>query len=173
MAGIQIHASNDLESLADSLADLLGRTDVDPFVAQPVVVQSLGIQRWLTWRLARTRGICAGVKFTNPKEFINQCLGTGANEWEPEPLTWRLLKLMRTCRSEAGFEEVARYLGEEDADESKAFGLATRLANLFDQYLVYRPELIEDWRTGRDLDWQGRLWFALRADIGGDLCAQS
>lgn len=168
MAGIQIHASNDLEALADSLAGLLGEADVDPFVAQPVVVQSLGVQRWLTWRLAQAGGICAGVKFTNPKKFINQCLGAGVGEWEPEPLAWRLLKLMRTCRSEAGFEEVARYLGEEDADESKAFGLATRLANLFDQYLVYRPELIEDWRTGRDLDWQGRLWLALWADIGGD-----
>jgi exodeoxyribonuclease V gamma subunit len=168
MAGIQIHASNDLEALADSLAGLLGEADVDPFVAQPVVVQSLGVQRWLTWRLSRTRGICAGVKFSNPKKFINQCLGAGVNEWEPEPLAWRLLKLMRTCRSEAGHEEIARYLGEEDDYDPKAFGLAVRLANLFDQYLVYRPTLIESWREGRDLDWQGRLWQALQADIGGD-----
>ena len=167
MVGLQVHASNDLEILADALAEVLDGVDADPFVTQSVVVQSLGVQRWLTWRLARERGICAGVEFASPKQFIDQCLGVGPDGWEREPLAWRLLGTMQASFGETGFEEVARYLGRDDADQSKAFGLATRLANLFDQYLVYRPELIANWRAGKNLDWQGRLWRAVRAGIDG------
>ena len=164
MSEFQIHASNNFHALADSLADLLKKTGLDPFVCQPVVVQSLGVQRWLTWHLARKHGICAGIEFLNPRKFIDQCTGTQTTLWAPDALAWRLM----ACLKNASESEATRYLGEDDVEQSKAFGLATRLANLLDQYMVYRPNLIRQWRQGESLDWQGRLWRDLCKSIPED-----
>ena len=164
MSEFQIHASNNFHALADSLSDLLKKIGLDPFVCQPVVVQSLGVQRWLTWHLARKHGICAGIEFLNPRKFIDQCTGTQTTLWAPDALAWRLM----ACLKNASESEVTRYLGEVDVEQSKAFGLATRLANLLDQYMVYRPNLIRQWRQGESLDWQGRLWRDLCKSIPED-----
>ena len=60
-----------------------------------------------------------------------------------------------------------------DGDPLKRFHLAARLANLFDQYRVYRPEMIAGWagsnqnRAG-DEAWQATLWRELGEPPGFD-----
>src|SRR5207253_2541098 len=72
--------------------------------------------------------------------------------------------LARSLRQKE-FASLARYLRESDS--LKRFHLATRLAHLFDQYRVYRPELISQWRTSNtkrsgDEAWQAILWRNLK-----------
>jgi exodeoxyribonuclease V gamma subunit len=50
--------------------------------------------------------------------------------------------------------------------------LADRLAGVYAQYLIYRPDWIEDWENGRPKDWQGSLWQRLRQRIHGPHRAQ-
>jgi exodeoxyribonuclease V gamma subunit len=47
--------------------------------------------------------------------------------------------------------------------------LARRLAQLFDSYQTYRPDLLDDWQEGRDEQspWQADLWRKLIADDSG------
>ncbi|WP_149013722.1 exodeoxyribonuclease V subunit gamma, partial [Escherichia coli] len=36
----------------------------------------------------------------------------------------------------------------DDSDKRKLFQLSSKAADLFDQYLVYRPEWLAQWETG-------------------------
>src|SRR5690606_9040861 len=80
-----------------------------------------------------------------------------------------------------------RFLAEDD-DLRKRHQLAERLADLFDQYQVYRADWLEDWAAGRDQlrkasgqtvalgaeqCWQAELWRELLADVGAEGLAQS
>ena len=66
-------------------------------------------------------------------------------------------------RSEPGFEPVAGFLRPHEPD--RLYQLAARLADLFDQYQVYRADWLDDWEAGRDhLRVPGRPDLALPAD---------
>ena len=94
-------------------------------------------------------------------------------------LTWRLMSLLPALTGDAVFAPVAGFLG--DGDASRRLQLAQRLADLFDQYQVYRADWLGDWAAGEDviatsrqgriavpevLCWQPRLWRALLEDVG-------
>ena len=89
----------------------------------------------------------------------------------PDVLTWKIDSLLPSCLARKEFAAVATYL--RDDDPLKRFHLAARLANLFDQYRVYRPEMIAEWarsnqpRTG-DEAWQATLWRELGEPPGFD-----
>lgn len=82
-------------------------------------------------------------------------------------MRWRLLDLFRSAEFQNGaeFEDVRNvlqdYLG---SGESADYQLAGQLADIFDQYLVYRPQWIDAWQQGRILGlgddeiWQSKLW---------------
>lgn len=73
--------------------------------------------------------------------------------------------------SSAAMEEGAQRRAAEQA-ERKRWQLAVRLADLFDQYLNYRPDWLAAWEAGKDAPdelpadqrWQPALWRALIAD---------
>ncbi|MFB1029897.1 MAG: exodeoxyribonuclease V subunit gamma, partial [Thauera sp.] len=73
--------------------------------------------------------------------------------------------------AEPGFAPVAGYLAEDDP--GRRFQLALRIADLYDQYQVHRPDWLDIWGEGReflldagrvatplpeDQRWQARLW---------------
>ncbi|MBC8326491.1 MAG: exodeoxyribonuclease V subunit gamma [Verrucomicrobia subdivision 3 bacterium] len=166
MAGIQIHASNDLERLATHLAGLLRNyRPTDPFEPQMVVVPSLGMRHWLTRWLAETEGICANIELIFPTDFIERCVANGkdVSGYGSEALTWRILGLLNGTT----LEEPARFL-KDDPRQLKAFGLARRVAGLFDQYLLYRPEMLGQWPSGEAARWQAALWQGVYRGVGTD-----
>jgi exodeoxyribonuclease V gamma subunit len=160
--GIRLYVGDDLERLAERLAELLREhRPGDPFSGQRVVVPSLGMRHWLSRRLADESGICANIDFVFPADFVHHSVSPSksASGYESEAMTWRLLGLLE----KTNLKEPARYV-EEDSTQVKAFGLAKRLARLFDQYLLYRPEFFESWPTKTDhLDapWQQELWLEI------------
>ncbi|MNV07758.1 RecBCD enzyme subunit RecC [compost metagenome] len=61
-----------------------------------------------------------------------------------------------------------RHYLSDDTDKRKLFQLASRTADLYDQYLVYRPDWLTRWEAGALVDglpeaqiWQAPLWKAL------------
>ena len=48
-----------------------------------------------------------------------------------------------------------------DGDPRKRFDLADRLARVYDQCLLYRPDWIREWESGATPHWQARLWQCL------------
>jgi len=163
MPGLHLHRSNRLETLASALAGVLQRSPSAPLQPELIVVQSLGMRRWLSLELAQRLGVTMNVAFPFPADFVQRIFADAFPGLEADRafdravLPWRVLGLFRELLDHEGFEELRRYVAGE-AGPLKEYQLATKIAAVFDRYLAYRPELILGWQQGRDDHWQARLW---------------
>jgi hypothetical protein len=69
---LTVYDRNRLEGLSDLLAQLVRRPTHSPFVPETVIVKSLGIARWPSFRLADHLGVCAPVHFPFPATSIGE-----------------------------------------------------------------------------------------------------
>lgn len=169
-----VHRSNRTEVLVEALGALVAVPPADPFVPETIVVQGPGMARWLGLELAARLGVWANPAFPFPRAFIEQVstamLGeppASAAAFAPEALTWAVAAELPRQLASPRFAPVRRFL-EQDRDGSKLLPLAARVADLFDQYAVFRPELVQGWESGGGDpdDWQPALWRALVARLG-------
>ncbi|HOT02069.1 MAG TPA: exodeoxyribonuclease V subunit gamma, partial [Acidobacteriota bacterium] len=180
-AGLFLRTSNDLNALADRLARMVAEAPLgDPLRPEIVVVPTRGMGRWLSLRLARATGVCAHTRFIFPNRLVTDVLRPLVPEADdPAPfdrdnLTWAVADLLRTDVGLAERPETApirQYIG---GSELRLYQLASRIADTFDQYLVYRPDFIRAWETGgrrlpgdADEAWQALVWRALLERLGG------
>jgi exodeoxyribonuclease V gamma subunit len=145
----------------------------DPFVAEFIVVQDMGMARWITHRLAQQFGIAANLRFFVPAALVDLVYDAWLGEDIPEPaaevwsrhtLTWRLFRLLEVCRRDERFRELHHYMAD-DPSGRKRYELAARIAAVFDRYLVYRQDVLMAWEDGEGNDWQPHLWRLLVQDI--------
>ncbi|MBU4525063.1 MAG: exodeoxyribonuclease V subunit gamma [Desulfomicrobium sp.] len=183
MEGFLLHASNRLENLAELLSEVL-KTPLDPMEPETILVQSGGMQRWVSMQLARRHGVCANTRFPFPVGFAYElCRKLRADlpreySLSQERMRWRIVHLLRGLLDEPEFAPLARYVHEDS--ELKSVQLAERIAYHFDQYLIFRPEWAARWEnhepSGNFLlpghvaceAWQARLWRELIRDMGGE-----
>ena len=186
---------NHSEALRDVLITWMAAHPLSPLENEVILVQSNGINQWLKLALARDAddggcGIAAALDIKLPARFFWQVYrAVLGKEQVPESspfdrplLTWRLIRLLPQLLTEPVFAPLARFL-KDDGDMRKLHQLAQRLADLFDQYQVYRADWLEDWGNGLDvlrtsrkgsdplpenLLWQPQLWRALLADVPED-----
>ena len=130
-----------------------------------VVVQSRGMERWVSLQLARIHGICANLAFPFPNTLL-QTISTRLipdmptaekSPFTKDILAFRILKRLPACLAKPGFESLSQYLGD-DENGLKSLQLSMRIADLFDQYQIFRPEMIRAWEAGQDDGWQSELW---------------
>ncbi|QSX35321.1 exodeoxyribonuclease V subunit gamma [Shewanella avicenniae] len=171
--------SNKMELLSATLADQI-RTPLagqSPLSSEHILVQSPGMSTWLRLEIAKHNGIAAGLEFPLPSSFIWQLCHTllldvpQENAFTKEAMTWKLLSLLPTLIEQPIYAPLARYLHQASSQpELKRYQLAARIADIFDQYLVYRPDWIADWEAEQqpinlsdDQAWQPQLWRELVA----------
>src|SRR5947207_15340517 len=153
MSGLILHTSNQLDLLARRLSEVVSAPLGSPFTPEIVVVQSLASRRWLSFQIAQNQGICANYAFPFISDFIGWLVKIGSPADAPiekvssEFFTWKIDSLLRGCLEQKEFTSVAKYL--RDGDSMTRFHLATRIAHLFDQYRVYRPEMVASWTTSK------------------------
>jgi len=163
VAGLYLHTSNRLETLFTELAEIVGQSLGDIFRPEIVVVQSAGMGRWLSLRLAEAHGICANVRFPFPHKLVSDILraplsdAPTMNVFEREVMTWRIMRLLPSLIDAPEFEPVRHYLTTE-RPELKLFQLASKIADAFDRYLAFRPRMILEWDAGKESHWQAILW---------------
>jgi exodeoxyribonuclease V gamma subunit len=164
---LYVHRSNRMERLVETLGDVISRERAGPTEPESVVVQGRGMERWLSMRLAARFGIWAVPDFPFSRRFIARATRAVIGEddprsvcFEPRALVWSIAALLPQFRNRPEFAPIARYL-EDDASARRRFQLSARIAYTFDQYVVFRPELVLGWERGRDVDWQAHLWRAL------------
>ncbi len=63
---LHIHTSNRLESLIQALATVIKSNPLPPLVQETIVVQSQGIERWVSMSLAEQLGVWANGEFPFP-----------------------------------------------------------------------------------------------------------
>jgi len=167
---LNIYTSNLMEHLVDRLEQVVRaprRAPGTPFDKELIVVQSKGMQRWLSMELAGRIGVWANGEFLFPNRFVEEVFArvlpdspAEAPLFAPEVMTWRILGLLLQVTGKPGFEEIAGYLSD-DADGLKRMQLAQRIADTFDRYTIYRPEKLLEWEEGAEEHWQAQLWRAL------------
>ena len=189
---IHVFPSNRLEHLAGALAALLNVPAASPLAPEHILVQHRGMQHWLSMQLAEhpQRGIAMNLQFPLPVRFmwtlIRTVLGEDAvpeaSPYQREVLAWRIYDLLGSPSVTADplFLEPTRYWQQQSERQQplRRYQLAEELADLYEQYLMYRPDWVEAWdRGGRGarepdpgepLHWQGLLWRMLVAE-GTDL----
>lgn len=195
--GLMVVHGNQLESLRELAVAWMRRHPLAPLENEIILVQSNGIAQWLKQSLAERRsgGIAAAMQVDLPARFLWQTyravLGSDTipklSPLDKAPLTWRLMRLLPQLLSDERFAPLSRFL-QQDADGRKRYQLAERLADLFDQYQVYRADWLSEWEQGRDhiitargkaqpladiALWQPALWRALLDDVGHDQVAGS
>lgn len=167
-----LHQSNRLERLADALAEVLRMPMTPALLPETIAVQSNGMARWLRMRLADRLGVAANLHFPLPASLIWQLFGRVLpnvpehSPYDREVLVWRLMGMLPTLLDMEPFAPLRAYLGNRD-DDFRRYQLASRIADLYDQYLVYRPDWILDWERGGGDTWHAPLWRELVRSIGG------
>jgi exodeoxyribonuclease V gamma subunit len=176
MAGLHIYASNRMEILAEQLAQIIRIPLQSPLAAEIIVVQSRGMERWISMELADLNGISANCTFPFPNAFLENIFKKikpdlpDTSLFHPAVLTFRLMRIIPNCLGQKGFENLRSYLADDD-NQLKLFQLSGKIADLFDQYLVFRPELIFEWEAKKEKIktphmWQAKLWRELVGEIG-------
>ncbi len=193
--GLMLVHGNHPEALRDLLVTWVQRYPLAPLENEIILVQSNGIAQWLKLALAADPdpgggggcGIAAALDISLPSRFLwrvyRTVLGPAAvpenSPFDKSRLIWRLMRLLPDLLDQPDYAPLRQFL-EQDADRRKRFQLAERLADLFDQYQVYRAGWLEAW--GRDervlikangertplpagQGWQPALWQALLADV--------
>ncbi|MBK1725298.1 exodeoxyribonuclease V subunit gamma [Thiocystis violacea] len=148
---LYIIASNAVESLLASLGDhIITKRSASPLVPELVVVPSPAMGRWVNVRLAERHGVATNLVYPLPATFIWQLardLLPDIPEQDPlaiDRMAWRLFACLPDVLAEPGFETLRHYLSG-DSLGLKRWQLASRIADAFDRYQLYRPGLIRCW----------------------------
>ena len=166
MTGLHIFTSNRMELLSEQLATLVRKPLASAFSPEIIVVQSRGMERWVSMELARINGICANIRFPFPNAFLEMVFeaallgSTQPAPFDPDVLTFRIMGLITEHAAQPDFKPLIDFL-EDDPRDVKRFQLARKIADLFDQYLIFRPEMIERWEKGSLTDTEPHRWQAL------------
>ncbi|MFZ5564934.1 MAG: exodeoxyribonuclease V subunit gamma, partial [Thermodesulfobacteriota bacterium] len=170
---MNLFTSNRMEILSRALCDTLTRQPLaSPFDREVIVVQSTGMRRWLSMEIARHTGVCAHVRFEFPNVFLTDMLRRAFPDSPPsssggmDVMTWAIAGVLADRRPHPELSPLAGYL--KDGVELKRYQLAARIADTFDQYTVFRPDMLLRWENGplpeeKDQRWQAWLWRTLAA----------
>lgn len=176
---LHLKVSNSLESLATELANNLQESGAGVFDPYYIITQTDGMNNWLKLQLASHLGITANCRFLKPNELIHQLYyllgGTYTEMLSATNLSWLLFKLLGEKEFINKFPYIADYFRNAGPEEdTRRMALAERVADLFDQYQVYRPEMIRQWNDGGngndpDYSWQQYLWIKAKKEAGDSL----
>jgi exodeoxyribonuclease V gamma subunit len=174
-SGILVYRASRLEALLAPLETLLQTAPPASVLApQTVIAAHPGMKHWLVSALAQRRaprGIVANLRVLLPSDWLDELaqslLGAGAIALSPyrsAHLRWRIFEALPDIED----AELANYLQGADSARRR-FQLSDRLARLYTQYMVYRPDWLKAWQSGRSAgpaSFQAALWRALRLQIG-------
>lgn len=182
---LYIRQSNKLERLADHLIDehiLAVKSRAGLLAQQQVVVQNQAVATWLNYRLAEKAGVAATMEFALPARLVWRLVvllaeGVTENVYAKQDMRWHLFALLDSSNQALWQEPACAVLAHflrNDQGGLKRLRLASWIADLFDQYLLYRPQWMLAWRgknprlpdpqldaASQHQAWQPLLWRTL------------
>lgn len=163
-----LHRSNRAELLIDALTELVRTPAGGALAAECIAVQGHGMERWLSMQLARRLGVWANPDFPFPRHLIERILSAHRaarrdaehDPFAPEIMKWTIHARLPDLIDQPAFAPLHHYLRGDDSG-ARSLQLAQRIAATFDQYVVFRPEMLAAWEAGDDDGWQAITWRAL------------
>ncbi|QOL24947.1 exodeoxyribonuclease V subunit gamma [Thalassotalea sp. LPB0316] len=195
---IYLYPANKMEHLLQLYLKIQQLEPLPIFEKETLVVQNAGMQHWLSMSLANSRKISFNFSYALPAQFLWKLARTVAGEenvpdetlFSREVLSWRILALLMSDEviNDEDFDQVTQFWRGENVErlqQQRCYQLACQLADLFEQYLIYRPKWIAAWNKG-DLScqqdeqisltdanqqlmrWQAKLWRLLTREVTYD-----
>lgn len=183
---LALYPSNKLEHLSFLLSALLSQQSQSEdtaslFTPQTILVESPGMQHWLNMSLAQDRSVAMNLSFPLPVRFMwdtaRKILGEERvpkqSPFRREVLVWRIDAIIRSAAfSELPEAEAVNRYWQQCSNEEEAsvqrLQFATALADVYEQYLLFRPQWLFAWEEGKGADtgnsdevWQAVIWRAL------------
>ncbi len=165
---LQLNVSNSLYGLAKKLTDDIQSRQQSVFQPYYIITQTEGMNNWLKNNLAKRLGIAANFEFLKPNDLVNQLYfligGKYKNTLSPENMTWLLFKILGSQTFIDNFSLIGNYYNNSQIDKDiKRLSLAEKMADLYDQYQIYRPDMMTDWNVSslnkiNENEWQQYLW---------------
>ena len=153
---LTIYRSNKAEWLAELLGQELRLNPPEITEEVEIIVSTWPSSRWLSEKLSIVNSINALVKFPFPgtclKKLVNRVLGIDPNEkdqWEKNNLVWHILELLPELikKEEAG--NIKSWIKQSQLEAEQInlnlWDLASDVADLFDEYILFRPKVIKQW----------------------------
>lgn len=155
--------SHRAENLLETVVAWLQAHPLGPLEEEVFIVQSNAVAEWLKMALAHGLGVCAATRVELPARFFwrtsRQVLGRATvpveSPLDKVPLTWRLMQTLPALLADpaqaAVYAPVAGFVHGDGpgAPTLRMLQLCQRLADLYDQYQVYRPDWLQAWEAGR------------------------
>ncbi len=160
-----------MEGLATVVADPLREQD-KTFSPECICVQSRGMKHWISVQLAEKFGICANISYMFPRDIINIIVSASFLQKEndqadtgllgvchnnsfllnPEEscflnkdiILFKIMAVLPELLDRHEFKLIKNYLGD-DKSGVRLYQISKKIAGNFDNYLVYRPEMLVKW----------------------------
>ena len=175
-----LYISNHLDHLAEKLSNDLKHQSSSIFQPYTIVTQTEGMSNWLRLKIAEKEGIAAHVKFPKPSEIVEQIYwilgGTKENILKRDEQHWHIYEVLESRAFQSLFPDKALYYNDDpQAEELKKLALSRLLADLFDQYQIYRPQTIRQWNeqgweaADGKYKWQAYIWEKSKYAAGAEI----
>lgn len=144
----------------------------DPFQKKWVIVQNKDVASFLSFQESDKIKVSANNEYIFPSELIWK-LYRLKNPDVPQKLPFDLISLQWSIYHVLIQKPdlLLQVTGKSELEELVLLQLAGQIADVFDLYQVYRPEMIDSWQRGSyeglpdHLHWQAILWNAVRKNI--------
>jgi exodeoxyribonuclease V gamma subunit len=183
MAGISLYRSNSLERLAELFCRDVVSDPLPPLEKEHVLVQSIGMGRWLSLSASENLGIWANAEYLYPNAFLDLVFRSVIDDYRQDRqiskqiVSWRIMEELPLCAPLPVYSPLAGYIG--DGSVIKLFQLSEKIADMYDQYIASRPEMMLCWDRGEDVfitaggssplaaddRWQSDLWRRVRSAL--------
>ncbi len=174
MPGLTLYSGNRLEILTDKFAEIVSSAPLSVFTKETIVLQSMGMMKWLTVEMSRRLGLWSNYEYYFPNKMAGKILnsflpGSGDERYfDRDIMTFRCAGIILEERNNPLFSDLSVYI-KNDTTGIKLYQIASKIIDLFDQYLTFRPEMIIDWDNGAmKEEWQAEIWRMLTKGMAGE-----
>jgi exodeoxyribonuclease V gamma subunit len=165
---ITLSASSSLDELSKKIMKDLKQELYDykigVFDKQWIVTQTEGINFWMKNQIAEHTGVAANLQFAKMNDIVqliyHWICPNVAHLMDKDRMTWALFAELDEQSFKDAYPNIAGYYVNS---QMRRVSLAVEMADLFDQYQIYRHDEIENWNKDKvaydaDLTWQQDLW---------------
>ncbi|MFT4204819.1 MAG: exodeoxyribonuclease V subunit gamma [Chitinophagaceae bacterium] len=177
---LHLEVSNALEMLADELVRKIDAGKKNVFAPITIVTQTEGINLWLREYIAQKIGIAANIHFVSPNDIVFRIFQLSGGAYKEtisrESLIWLLYKALGDRDFAEHFPgQVSYFQNPPHERDRKRMGMATKVADLFDQYQLYRQNVVAEWNDTpirqhyQPQEWQEFLWKKIKSETPKDI----
>lgn len=172
---ITIYHSNKIEILIKSILKIINTKQKKKILEkETIIIPNKDIEEWLNIKFSNYNEISANFSFQTINKFIfNKILKNNPkkNYFKKSVISWNLAKIFPFIIKKKKFQFLKKYLHQKNKTE-KLHQLTDYIADLFYQYLLYRPNWIKKWNNNQSISnisknqkWQKYLWILLNKEI--------